>query len=423
MKQGITTQFVKKGAKSYLEVTLKNSAELQKYCIDTAIQNTIPGLLLIGQSLENGVRTLDYDITNKTTISQAFNDAQNAEAVPHILRFIADILCGLPEYFLHPSQCLLDWDYIFVDSKKQVGFALVPLTTDKDDGDLQVQALFKQILGGSAAQKNAVQYEGLKRVLDNPNFYLAELNSYFKDLSNTKLNNEPKMAVSPSANVLNQTKPTAPLSVENGADINPGFMIPGGGMVASPGGKTRKSPKVKEPQKPKEHHLGLFKGKKKSKELQLDGDVHIISGGEEAQKELPASKDTRPWQGTAPFHIDPEALFVTNIPFPVTEPVRDDDEDTRDVLIYQGREIPLRRFPFTVGRERCSLIIHNPTISQPHITIRKNNGTYYVEDEDSLNHTYINGTMIKPHEPMPLTDGAELLLARERLVLRMGNDK
>ncbi|MBR5293163.1 MAG: FHA domain-containing protein [Oscillospiraceae bacterium] len=67
------------------------------------------------------------------------------------------------------------------------------------------------------------------------------------------------------------------------------------------------------------------------------------------------------------------------------------------VRVSTGEVIELNKTPFRIGRERRSVdyaITGNPTISKKHIEVRFEKGEFQVYDEDSLNHTYINGKRI-----------------------------
>ncbi|MCC6466285.1 MAG: FHA domain-containing protein [Planctomycetes bacterium] len=63
-----------------------------------------------------------------------------------------------------------------------------------------------------------------------------------------------------------------------------------------------------------------------------------------------------------------------------------------------------------VGREApADLVFQIPTISKRHFTIRRSDAGYLLEDLRSTNGTYLNGLPV--HEPMPLRDGDEIVVA------------
>lgn len=63
-----------------------------------------------------------------------------------------------------------------------------------------------------------------------------------------------------------------------------------------------------------------------------------------------------------------------------------------------------------IGREApADLVFQIPTISKRHFNVRRGDGGFVVEDMRSTNGTYLNGLPV--HEPMPLRDGDELVVA------------
>lgn len=73
-----------------------------------------------------------------------------------------------------------------------------------------------------------------------------------------------------------------------------------------------------------------------------------------------------------------------------------------------------QRFPIneriTIGREApADVVFQVPTISKRHFIIRRGDSGFVVEDMRSTNGTYLNGLPV--HEPMPLRDGDELVVA------------
>lgn len=68
------------------------------------------------------------------------------------------------------------------------------------------------------------------------------------------------------------------------------------------------------------------------------------------------------------------------------------------------REIPLRSFPFTVGRQGdVSLMLHYATVSGTHATILCDNGVLILHDSNSTNGTFVNGSQLVG--PMVLRQG------------------
>lgn len=455
MKQGISNiSFVVKEPKNYLVAELEEGVDLQDYCITVAERNSIPGLLTVSRQFDNGADVLYFDVTGKKRVSSVLNPEQKDVAVFLTLNYIVEALKGLPDYFLHSSQCLLDADYVFVDSHFQVGFALVPMKSDPEDGSAQIREFFMNLLALCTSGQNQNRYAHLMAYLIHPEFRLDE----FAQLIAGSVGRAPSAAIVREKPVNRPAAPAAmgkpaPAAKEkigvaasaepvkggvlparadsgdpkpgkgkeekgtNGGFAIPGVAIPGGGKV--PPIPEPKKKAQKEPKEPKQQKKPFFSlGKKKvEEEVRMNEEVHVVSGGTPAPQAFPqahqAPQNQTPWNATVSFE---------NFGGGQTEFI-DTGVDGGSALIYQGRTVPMAQLPFTIGRLDCSFLINSPKISKRHITIWQEGNEFYVRDENSLNHTYLNGLMLQPFAATVLPDGAELRLGNEKLTVRLGTNR
>ncbi len=71
---------------------------------------------------------------------------------------------------------------------------------------------------------------------------------------------------------------------------------------------------------------------------------------------------------------------------------------------YVGQEISVMQFPFSLGREGCSLNFPGDgRVSRRHAILTNENGQVTIMDMQSSNGTFVNGQRIPPHKPIPLT--------------------
>ena len=71
---------------------------------------------------------------------------------------------------------------------------------------------------------------------------------------------------------------------------------------------------------------------------------------------------------------------------------------------------------FRIGKERDRVdfcVTENRTVSRLHATIYTRNGSCFVEDNNSTNRTYINGTPVLPDREIKLKNGDVLKLSDE----------
>ena len=84
-------------------------------------------------------------------------------------------------------------------------------------------------------------------------------------------------------------------------------------------------------------------------------------------------------------------------------------------------KIVINRPVFKIGKEKNYVdycIDDNAAVSRNHADIVVQNGEYYIRDNDSLNHTYINGTMIPVNENTALYEEDVIFIANEAFVFK-----
>jgi len=86
-------------------------------------------------------------------------------------------------------------------------------------------------------------------------------------------------------------------------------------------------------------------------------------------------------------------------------------------VLWMKQSLPLTDGEHIAGRDaECSLVIDGTTVSRRHARITIANGAATIEDLDSTNGTYVNGTRISA--PTRLTPGDEFALGSEVLRVR-----
>lgn len=81
---------------------------------------------------------------------------------------------------------------------------------------------------------------------------------------------------------------------------------------------------------------------------------------------------------------------------------------------------------FKIGKERQYVdyfIGDNPTVSRSHADILRKENRFYIIDNNSTNHTYIDGEIIPSGKEILLEDGAEIMLGNEKLTFHCRSTK
>ncbi len=83
---------------------------------------------------------------------------------------------------------------------------------------------------------------------------------------------------------------------------------------------------------------------------------------------------------------------------------------------YNDEKISISQSPFRLGRERqrCNYYVpDNSAVSRVHADITSENGKYYIEDQGSVNYTYLEGRLIEQHKKFEIVNGMKIRLANE----------
>ncbi len=92
------------------------------------------------------------------------------------------------------------------------------------------------------------------------------------------------------------------------------------------------------------------------------------------------------------------------------------------VLERTGTEYLLKDAVTYIGRsgKMCEIAIgDNPKLSRQHAAVMCRNGTYYISDMKSTNHTYLNGRILSENDENRLSDGDKIRLGNEEFVFRI----
>jgi pSer/pThr/pTyr-binding forkhead associated (FHA) protein len=83
-----------------------------------------------------------------------------------------------------------------------------------------------------------------------------------------------------------------------------------------------------------------------------------------------------------------------------------------------GRRFTLHQDTTTIGRTTGNdLIVPDLTVSRHHATLRFDGTHWVVEDKESANGTFVNGTRIR--WPQPLTDGDQVRFGDEIVIFNV----
>ena len=442
--------------RTYLVVGLEPGIEPVEFCVRMAERNRIPGLLPMHQQIDDGETALYFDISGKRRLQDVLREAEEKQLLM-LLSSLTRALQGLPDYFLRSGQCLLEPECAFADGQGTVWLPLVPLDSDPQDSSPALRSYLTTLLGaygGTPTPKVAA----LIAAVIKPDFTLESFAALLTPSAPSAP--EPRRIPEPQPVFREPVRPAAPPAVPEAEPPAPaaekkpelfgkkfdlpvrkkeepreqpapaGFAIPGMAGVQIPGAvpvPDEKKKKKEKPEKKEKKTFGLL-GRKKEGKVDMDKEAHMVSAA--IPMPTPARPEPTPAYAAAPVRSTPapEPSYGSQWSGTVqlaeqgaTEFI-DSAAGLGAALLHGGRRVELTAQTFTVGRVNCSYVVDNPKVSRPHATILRDGRRYLIRDENSSNHTYVNGVMIPPYTPVELEDGCEIRMGSEEFRFQQGSN-
>lgn len=441
----IMFEYESQGAKNY--VYTETEEVISKYQVKMMETNEIYGLLPMHRTVFNGVHKLSYDITKQRRLKEVLLGRElNGSAAKKLLIDLLEALFGIEEYFLLYNRVVLDVDYIYLDSKGQIGMIYVPYQgkellsnesvrefyrilldylADDNDGyssslfkylnkqDFTIAGLLEQLKAGDAAESaGEARYGTQTSRQSQPSPYPQSIEKsepkeekkkpmFGFDMKFKKDESGQGLKSDNSKGTANSVVEPTPKNENVGGF---GFVIPG--MENAEKSEKKDSTPLKEKAEKKNLFGGLFGGKK---EEACPSEIPQQKGPQPKIEPRPVPMGGTPdlkqdaWRGTVT--LDEEKPSGT---------VMLGSDSGMAYLIHRGNRVMLSRFPFSIGRiPGVDYQINLPVISQKHVVISSQNGKYYIVDENSANHTYINGRLIPPYTECEIQSEDVLRLANE----------
>jgi len=432
--------------KNYLVLRQKQTLRPIDYCCRMVEQNHIIGLLPMYCKRLNDKIDFFYDISGKQRLTDYLEHNRcTDEQGRQILLNMAESLRNLPQYFLKQQFCIMDLQYVFINNALQVFFPLLPLVEMLDNHN-NIQDFFRHIVSDYfVTEANNQFFDGLLKYLSRQQFDLLEFIERLQPKTQFQETSDYQAKPVVAAPIADETpepktdkaalrwpfgaksnKNNKPEKSENQPSVTPaqGIKIPGMPDIAMPaaepapekkhlfGGKKNKEKPVKEKpakEKPvKEPKLkgGLFGAKNKDKQKK---DEPLITVPETVQPNPPAA----PAVPSTPAYTV-QTVMIASDDFGETVYLAE-SKKTCCYLYHDNYRVDINKTPFVLGKQNVDYQINKAFISRVHAVITSENADYYIQDENSKNHTYLNGEQLPPYTPYKLSNGSKIRLGSEEL--------
>lgn len=459
------------GSSNFLVYELQQEDQLDTMSLGMLTNNNIPGLVKAVFTQMDDKKYIKYDVTSRLTAATVFSSPMSKKRLLTILGSMISALLKAEDYMLDTSSILLDSEHIFIDGG--TGEAqLICLPVMRETSQPELGVFFKEVVfnwtkfeqtddfGFMAALLNyfnsvpALSLVDFKALVDklasgreerpaaDP---VDQANNYTADMNETvpPPRSEPVVPASP----VSTTPPRVEIPPRKEERSASNLKFGPNGPRYETAGKSAPAQDEKKMsmwyllQHFSKENLELYKAqkdapgapgpakeeKKKKKGNDASGGPGFSIPGASPRFEIPADPGK-------PAPVVPEAPRKPEAP-QAREMVRfgGADEGSDQTVINAevgpclvrtktGEVIELNKALFRIGRERRSVdyaITGNPSISKKHVEVRFQAGVFHVRDEDSLNHTFVNGKRIAKNTWVSIKTGDILKLSNEEFECKL----
>lgn len=431
-------QYENQGEVTFLSWKLKKEDRIDQFVTNMVYNNQIVGLLPFAYSQTNQDRFIKYNISSKISLSHFLGGSLTKNRLLRLLKSITGTILEAQEYMLEDSQIMMNFDYVYVNvGSAEAELLYVPLETYQNQKKTAV--FLKEILMSAvfdASENNDYVAKLLNGLNAGQEFSLVDFHKQLDEL-------EKEALLSKTVTVQRQT--TMPKAVVENPIIQKSQIQENSVKKEIPlvpqkenailQVKTIPQRNKKSEEEKKKGWFGIKKksdnGKKKSAVMPQTGFVIPGQTKEEIVSEIPEAAVPVKKNYSKRNEIQTcekdfgETVVLTN---DTVEPGETSLLSSCGNLAVSGAYLERRRTGekgyitkdcYKVGKQREYVdfyIPDNSAVSRSHADVLKRQGNYYIRDNNSLNHTYVNEKILRSNEEYLLESGTTIRLADEEFV-------
>lgn len=451
--------------KQYLNCDVSGREDIVDFEINMFDNNVhIPGLVSMFRIVQDAQTILRYDVTGLISIDRYFGITFSKRQLWNLVMGFCTVDETIEEYMLRAEGLCTSFNRIFVDPPTgEIKMLYLPVKESINEKNISMVQCTNIVLNAVVADlsEDAGYYEAWKQLagdskLDSLQVLKKKMEAFEERKENRvrvmqeRVEEEKKKAkeeaeermVKLQQEVLEQqkqdnskgklgifgskdknTKPSKNVDTTNNSEpIVRGMAIPGGGVVMMPDGgfmdksrgsnRTEKLKKEKaKNEKPVKEKKGLF-GKKVKNNTNAYEAANIQTAAALYQPDQ-AMHDQQ-FVHEDSLHTILDTSQRGNMP----KPIRHMSLQRRRAWLTNSAGVmtEVSKLPFVVGRQAGAVDIvieNNPEISKRHMIITYSDGTYFITDNSSTNHTYLNGRELPVEVPYPVAGGDVIVLGQE----------
>lgn len=443
------------GETVYLVLDMEDGWEIDSFAINMMARNHMSNIIQTQMTQINERQQVQFNITGLVKLNSRIARPRPKKEVLSVLNSILNAFEEADAYMLDMGHLFLEWEYIYLDGQGNCMFLYLPFTSfsgkdkivflqdtvsriqpdyqEKDPylfdisnafsrGAIQKLSDFREIIKKSAGtapkgyREEKETEPGTEAPLQNP-----ETGALKMQKENTVWQEEEKK----TDRKIDKIEEKKPEKKTSGVSRIPVINIPG----REPGAKTvppQQEPDKKEKKKNEKskEKKGLFSrketskqstffipGKKKEEETEVQEQVYPVEPIEQGSPNnmYRGYENTVIIQETAAMHRGSESTVI------LEEPEAASILPAGLLRRQDGCRYPIKGDRVMVGSGTSAdiCISNNNAISRSHAVILCMNGSYFIEDNQSKNGSFVNGRRLLPGNREPLYDGMILRFANE----------
>lgn len=382
--------------------------------------NKIAGVLDLNVLKEEEKVSLNYNISSQISLEEYLSGLVEKNKLIKTLTGITDAILSAQEYMLEYKQLVPEMSYIYIEPETgEVSLLFLPI--EEYHNHNEISKFIKEILF-------SIQFD-----LKAGTNYVAEINNYLGSATNLYLEDFKKFL----ENINRRDKFSSDMSIksdkvmENNLNISPMHS----GTSHSVENNAKEQTNIKE-----DKHTNPIENKNIPKVPASGKKSFLIPGSEKPVQALATKKEAKKSifslfgkkkdseakqeikESTGTSFVSEnigETTVLSGVGFDETTVLSSSNFATIRASLTRksnGEVKYIEKFNFTLGKDRTNVdyfIDSNSSISRKHASIVCENSEYFIMDNTSLNHTYVNGVQLIPNQKMKLNDGDTVVLANE----------
>ena len=419
------------GECTFLTCTVEEEA-LDGVVSGMMVRNSINGLLPYSTAQINGSRVCSYNITSQVSLKQFFSRPVTRRTLMKVMLGILNTVETAKEYLIQQSDLLFDSEYIFVSVSSGLP-ALLCLPVEKDATSLDMLSFFRHLLFTTSFDEHEdrsyvaelitfMNQPAVRRYSEFRNFLEGMLNQAEKPATSANFDS----GLSDHSENIGPTE-QFPVQEQSYSIAAPPAQKNKIGFFARLRKKKDKSPGQQigssmPPSAVGYHVPGLNVPYPESSEVNIPVpqicQEHIEQEPKQPQIVQDRSVDVIPYDINVVDLVSDETVVVHNR----NGTALGTSGTPWLTQIRTGKESPIHHMPYRIGKEPSYVdfcVTGNAAVSRSHADIHENETGYFITDNNSKNHTFMDGRCLTPGQPYPLIPGAHFFLANEEFIFEI----